>query len=141
MQRLLDHNLPWLNLGIAIHLPLCSKPSCVSFYKARFPDSDIVGGSGQRHEATVTNPVCQATGLDVAKNPPWVSAQSGPVMSSWVTLSNCSCRPASAGIYLCRICRQGYGDTSDCLKGGAGYCVFECFPFRLSQSVITNGKG
>ena len=78
VQLLLYHNLPHLNLGIAIHLPLCSKPSYASSYKARFPDSDIVGGSEQRHEATVTNPDCQAIGLDVAENPPQASAQSGP---------------------------------------------------------------
>ena len=78
VQLLLYHSLPHLNLGIAIHLPLCSKPSCASSYKARFPDSDTVGGSEQRHEATVTNPDCQAIGLDVAENPPQASAQSGP---------------------------------------------------------------
>ena len=49
-------------------LPLCSKPSCASSYKARFPNSDIVGGSEQRHEATVTNPDCRAIGLDGAEN-------------------------------------------------------------------------
>ena len=45
---------------------------------ARFPDSDTVGGSEQRHEATVTNPGCQAIGLDGAENPPQASAQYGP---------------------------------------------------------------
>lgn len=30
---------------------------------ARFPDSDTAEGSEQRHEATVTNPDCQAIGL------------------------------------------------------------------------------
>ena len=70
VQLLLCHSSLHLNLGIAIHLPLCSKPSCASSYKARFPNSDIVGGSEQRHEATVTNPDCRAIGLDGAENPP-----------------------------------------------------------------------
>ena len=77
-QLLLYYNLPHLNLGIAIHLPLCSKPSCASSYKARFPDSDNAGGSEQRNEATVTDPDYRATGLDVAENPPQASAQTGP---------------------------------------------------------------
>ena len=79
VQLPLYHNLPHLNLGIAIHLLLCSKPSCASSYMARSPDSDTAGGSEQRHEATVTDPDCRATGLDGAENPPQVSAQSGPV--------------------------------------------------------------
>ena len=78
VQLLLYHSLPHLNLGIAIHLPLCSKPSCASSYKARFPDSDNAEGSEQRYEATVKDPDCRAIGLDVAENPPQASAQSGP---------------------------------------------------------------
>ena len=59
-------------------LPLCSKSSCASSYRARFPNSDTAEGSEQRREATVTDPDCRATGLDVAENPPQASAQSGP---------------------------------------------------------------
>lgn len=59
-------------------LPLCSKLSCASSYMARFPNSDTAEGSEQRREATVTDPDCRATGLDVAENPPQASAQSGP---------------------------------------------------------------
>ena len=95
VQLLLYHSLLHLNLGTAIHLPLCSKPSCASSYKARFPDSDTVGGSEQRHEAT-----CDKSWL--SSHWSWWSGESsigfGTVspcceMSSWVTFSSCSCRP------------------------------------------------
>ena len=69
VQLLLCHSSLHLNLGIAIHLPLCSKPSCASSYKARFPDSDNAEGSEQRYEATVKDPDCRANGLDEAEIP------------------------------------------------------------------------
>ena len=67
---LLYRNLLHLNLGTAIHLPLCSMPSCASSYRVEFPNSDTAGGNELKRVAIETGLDCRATGLDVAENPP-----------------------------------------------------------------------